>query len=91
VAKHKNNERWISVEVEIKMPDLSTTEGEVKIIRWLVKVGQKVQRGQPLLEIETDKATMEMESLASGTLKKTCVQPDDTVPVGTVIAIVESE
>jgi len=79
------------VEIEVKMPDLSTTEGEVKIVRWLVEVGQKVERGQPLLEVETDKATMEMESLAGGTLKKTCVQADDVVPVGAVIAIVESE
>ena len=79
------------MEIEVKMPDLSTTEGEVKVVRWLVEVGQKVQRGQPLLEVETDKATMEMESLASGTLKKTCVQPDDMVPVGAVIAVVESE
>ena len=79
------------MEIEVKMPDLSTTEGEVKVVRWLVEVGQKVQRGQPLLEVETDKATMEMESLASGTLMKTCVQPDDMVPVGAVIAVVESE
>ena len=79
------------MEVEVKMPDLSTTEGEVKVIKWLIEVGQKVERGQPLLEVETDKATMEMESLASGTLKKTCVQAEDVVPVGTVIAIVESE
>lgn len=79
------------MEIEVKMPDLSTTEGEVKVIKWLVEVGQKVERGQPLLEVETDKATMEMESLASGILKKTCVQPDDVVPVGALIAIVESE
>ena len=79
------------MEIEVKMPDLSTTEGEVKVIRWLIEVGQKIERGQPLLEVETDKATMEMESLASGTLKKTCVQANDIVPVGTVIAIVESE
>ena len=79
------------MEIEVKMPDLSTTEGEVKVIRWLVEVGQKVERGEPLMEVETDKATMEMESVASGILKKTCVQPDDVVPVGAVIAIVESE
>ena len=79
------------MEIEVKMPDLSTTEGEVKVIRWLIEVGQKVKRGQPLLEVETDKATMEMESIASGTLKKTCVQADDMVAVGAVIAIVESE
>lgn len=79
------------MEIEVKMPDLSTTEGEVKVIKWLIEVGQKVERGQPLMEVETDKATMEMESVASGTLKETCVQPEDEVAVGAVIAIVESE
>ena len=79
------------MEIEVKMPDLSTTEGEVKVIKWLIEVGQKVERGQPLMEVETDKATMEMESVASGILKKTFVRPEDEVPVGVVIAIVESE
>ena len=79
------------MEIEVKMPDLSTTEGEVKVIKWLIEVGQKVERGQPLMEVETDKATMEMESVASGILKKTFVQPEDEVAVGAVIAIVESE
>jgi len=48
--------------LEMKMPDLATNESEIRIVRWLVEPGQEVQRGQPLLEVETDKATMEVES-----------------------------
>ena len=51
---------------EMKMPDLAATESEIRIARWLVKAGEKVERGQPLLEVETDKAAMEVESVVSG-------------------------
>jgi pyruvate dehydrogenase E2 component (dihydrolipoamide acetyltransferase) len=77
--------------VEIKMPDLATTDSDVTIVRWLIEVGQQVQRGQPLLEIETDKATMEVESIASGTLREVFAGAGDQVAVGQVIANVESE
>ena len=80
----------MDVEVEIKMPDLSTTEDQIKVIGWLVEVGQVVKRGQPLLVVETDKATMEVESVTSGTVKKINAQPGDMVPVGAVIAIIEN-
>ena len=55
---------------EMKMPDLATTESEIRIVRWIVGPGQKVERGQPLLEVETDKATMEVESAVSGVLEE---------------------
>jgi len=77
------------MEVELRMPDLATTEGQIKVLGWLVEVGQAVKRGQPLLEIETDKAAMEVESLATGTLKEINAQAGDIVPVGAVIAIIE--
>src|SRR5262245_17262754 len=47
---------------EIKMPDLSTTGSEVTLLRWLVPVGGHVERGQVLLEVETDKAITEVEA-----------------------------
>jgi pyruvate/2-oxoglutarate dehydrogenase complex dihydrolipoamide acyltransferase (E2) component len=59
------------MDIEIKMPDLATTDSEVTLIRWLIEVGQTVKLGQPLLEIETDKASMDVESIAAGTLKVT--------------------
>ena len=51
---------------ELKMPDLSTTGSPIKVVRWLVAVGEFVERGQAVLEVETDKATMEVEALNSG-------------------------
>jgi pyruvate dehydrogenase E2 component (dihydrolipoamide acetyltransferase) len=77
------------VEVEIKMPDLATADSEVTIVRWLVEAGQAVKRGQPLLEIETDKATMDVEAIASGTLYSIHAQAGETVAVGQLIAVIE--
>jgi pyruvate dehydrogenase E2 component (dihydrolipoamide acetyltransferase) len=75
----------------MKMPDLATTESEIRIVRWLIEPGQKVERGQPLLEVETDKATMEVESVASGVLSEVRSQVDEAVSVGQVIAVLEVE
>ena len=80
------------MEIKIKMPDLSTTEGsEIGIAKWLVEVGQPVIRGQPLLEVETDKAVQEVECIANGILKAVHVEPGDNVAVGSVIATIETE
>lgn len=77
------------MDVEIKMPDLGTTEDHVKVVRWLIEPGQPVKLGQPLLEVETDKATMEVESVAAGRLKSVSAQPDDDIDAGQVIAVIE--
>ena len=78
------------MKTEIKMPDLGTNQAEVKVLKWLVEVGDTVSRGDPLLEVETDKAATEVESFASGVLVETRVAPDDEVIAGTVIAIIET-
>ena len=79
------------MEIKIKMPDLSTTEGsEIGITKWLVEVGQTVKRGQPLLEVETDKAVQEVECIANGTLKAAHVRAGDSVAVGEIIATIET-
>lgn len=76
--------------VNMKMPDLATNEGvELGISRWLVDVGQPVRRGQPILEVETDKAVQEVECIAAGVLQAVHVQPGQKVPVGTVIATIK--
>lgn len=75
--------------IEMKMPDLATNEPTIRLVRWLVEPGQAVDRGQPLLEVETDKSTMEVESFATGVLKEVCFQANDDVSVGQVIAILE--
>ena len=76
---------------EMKMPDLATTDSEIRIARWLVETGQKVERGQPIVEVETDKATMEVESVASGVLAEVRAAANDAVSVGQVIAVLEVE
>ena len=79
------------MEIKIKMPDLATTEGsEIGIVKWLIEVGQPVKRGVPLLEVETDKAVQDVECIANGTLKATHVEAGDVVPVGFIIATIES-
>jgi pyruvate dehydrogenase E2 component (dihydrolipoamide acetyltransferase) len=70
------------------MPRLSDTMEEGTIAEWLKKEGDKVEKGDVLLEIETDKATMTQESYEAGVLEKILVQAGQTVPIGTVIAIV---
>jgi YD repeat-containing protein len=77
------------MDVNMKMPDLATNEGtELGIARWLQEVGQTVRRGQPLLEVETDKAVQEVECIANGVLKTIHVPAGQKVPVGTIIATI---
>jgi pyruvate/2-oxoglutarate dehydrogenase complex dihydrolipoamide acyltransferase (E2) component len=78
------------MDIPIKMPDLATIAEEVRILRWYVEVGQSVKLGQPLLEIETDKAVMDIECIAAGTLKEIYARADESIPVGQIIALVES-
>lgn len=75
---------------EVKMPDLSTTGAEMTLLRWLVDVGQPIRRGQPLAEVETDKATTEIEATVTGVVSDLCVKPQDSVTVGQLIAIVDT-
>jgi pyruvate dehydrogenase E2 component (dihydrolipoamide acetyltransferase) len=79
------------MDVPMRMPDLATTDSPVKVIRWLVDPGQPVMRGQPLMEVETDKAVMDLESVVTGVLSVASVQPGDEVMVGQVIAVFEAE
>jgi pyruvate dehydrogenase E2 component (dihydrolipoamide acetyltransferase) len=78
------------MDLEFKMPDLATTDSAIKVIRWLVEVGQPVTRGQALLEVETDKATMEVECIATGRLKEKRAQAGDALSAGQLLAVIES-
>ncbi|MDT5294986.1 MAG: hypothetical protein QOJ76_1866 [Acidobacteriota bacterium] len=73
---------------QVVMPKLSPTMEEGQLSRWLKKEGDKVGVGEPLAEIDTDKATMEAQALATGVLRKILVGAGETVPLGTVIAII---
>jgi len=75
------------MKVKMKMPDLGTTEAEIKVVEWLCQPGDRIRRGQPLLEVETDKARMEVESFTSGTVEDLMVPVDTEVVAGDVIAV----
>jgi pyruvate dehydrogenase E2 component (dihydrolipoamide acetyltransferase) len=79
------------METALRMPDLATTDSTIKVVRWLIETGQSVRRGQPLLEVETDKATMDVESIATGRLKTVHVKPGEAVAAGAMIAVIETE
>ncbi len=75
----------------INMPRLSDTMEEGVVASWLKKVGDKIEEGDILAEIETDKATMEFESFHEGTLLHIGVQEGDGAPVDTLLAIIGEE
>jgi len=73
---------------EIKVPDLGVNVDTVVLLKWLKNPGETVKRGEPLCEVETDKATTEIESVAQGTLLRQVVNADTEVNVGSVIAYI---
>src|SRR5262245_45211142 len=73
---------------KVIMPKLSPTMEEGQIARWLKKEGDKVSMGEPLAEIDTDKATMEMQALSNGVLRKILIQEGESAPLGQPIAII---
>ncbi|UBM58973.1 2-oxo acid dehydrogenase subunit E2 [Marinilongibacter aquaticus] len=75
----------------IRMPKMSDTMEEGVIAAWNVKVGDKVSSGDILAEVETDKATMDMESYYDGTILYIGVQKGDAVPVNGILAVVGDE
>src|SRR5690554_1319467 len=75
----------------INMPRLSDTMEEGTVATWLKKVGDKIEEGDILAEIETDKATMEFESFYEGTLLHIGLQEGETAPVDTLLAIIGEE
>ena len=78
--------------IELKMPALSPTMEEGTLAKWLVKEGDPVSSGTVLAEIETDKATMEFESIDEGTVGQILIpEGSENVKVGTVIAVLAGE
>jgi pyruvate dehydrogenase E2 component (dihydrolipoamide acetyltransferase) len=75
---------------EVTMPRLSDTMQEGTIARWLKHAGDDVKKGDILAEIETDKATMDLEAYEAGTLEQILVQEGETVPIGQAVAVIGS-
>ena len=77
--------------IEITMPRLSDTMAEGTLIKWRVQVGDKVANGDILADIETDKATMELQSYDDGTIAQLAVDEGQTAPVGRLILLLAQE
>lgn len=76
---------------KIIMPKMGDGMEEGTLLRWLKEVGEEVELGEPLAEIETDKVALELESGEAGILLQTLVEEGETVPIGTAIAAVGQE
>ena len=79
------------MKVKIKMPDVGNSEAEIEVKRWLVMPGERVKRGQVLLEVEADKGVIEVESFVSGTLREQCVDVGGVAEEGDIIAVMAAE
>ncbi|QQE10074.1 2-oxo acid dehydrogenase subunit E2 [Planctomycetota bacterium] len=77
--------------IEITMPRLSDTMEEGTLVKWHVSVGDKVASGDHLADVETDKATMELQAFDDGTIAKLALQDGHTVPVGSLIAVLAED
>ena len=75
--------------MNIILPNIGETVEEGKVIKWLKQVGDQVADGDVVCEVETDKSTMEIPSTVDGILKEIKVKEGETVPVGTVLGIIE--
>ena len=73
---------------EFKLPDLGEGLGEGEIARWLVEEGQEISEDDPLVEIATDKTTVEIPSPAAGVVTRILVAAGEVVPVGTVLVVI---
>jgi len=79
------------MEYKVIMPILSDTMDKGKIVKWLVKVGDYVKKDSPVVEVESDKATMQIEAGVEGVVKKILASVGEEVPVKTPIAIIDTE
>jgi pyruvate dehydrogenase E2 component (dihydrolipoamide acetyltransferase) len=70
------------------MPALELAQETGKVLKWLRNAGDRVVKGEPLVEIETDKVTVEIEAPATGVLREVSAHPGDVVPVGQTIALI---
>jgi pyruvate dehydrogenase E2 component (dihydrolipoamide acetyltransferase) len=77
--------------MEFLVPKLSATMETVKVLRWLKEIGDKVAMGEPLVELETDKATMEIESPVEATLEAVLGAEGEELSVGAVLARLRTE
>ena len=75
----------------VVMPQMGESIAEGTIVRWIKKVGDSIDRDEPLFEISTDKVDAEIPAPSAGTLIEIKVQEGQTVPVQTLVAVLETE
>jgi 2-oxoisovalerate dehydrogenase E2 component (dihydrolipoyl transacylase) len=76
---------------EFKLPDIGEGIAEAEIVAWHVKVGERVEEDQQIADMMTDKATVEMESPVAGKVIELAGEVGDQVPIGSVLAVIETE
>ncbi|MGH2395775.1 MAG: biotin/lipoyl-containing protein [bacterium] len=72
----------------VLMPPLSETMEDGRIVRWHKAEGDRVNEGEPLYDVETDKATVEVPAPAAGIVRRIMVLEGETVPIGTMLAVI---
>lgn len=77
--------------VSVEIPNVGMGVTEATIVNWLKAVGDRVEAGEAIVEIETAKSTVEVEAPAAGTLSEILAQVDDEVEVGVAIATIEED
>ena len=77
-------------ETPIRVPKLGMDTTEALLVKWLAKEGDAIQNGTPLIELETEKVTFEYQSEITGRLIRILIPEGQTVPVGEIVAIAET-
>src|SRR5690349_19684071 len=77
--------------IDVLMPQMGESIAEGTLSKWLKKIGDEVKRDEPLFEISTDKVDAEIPSPAAGVLAEIKVEQGKTVPVQTLVAVIETE
>jgi pyruvate/2-oxoglutarate dehydrogenase complex dihydrolipoamide acyltransferase (E2) component len=76
---------------ELTVPKMGMDTTEVEILKWMIKVGDNIKKGDPVAEIEFEKATTEIESEVSGVVEEILYKEGDIVNVGSVIARIKND
>src|SRR3990170_1154169 len=85
-----NTSKGLNMATDVIMPALGVAQQTGILLKWLKTEGQSVSKGEPLMEVETDKATVEIEAAASGILANITARAGDEVPVGQKIAVISA-
>lgn len=78
------------MKIKYKLPDLSETASDVEVLAWLAEEGATLAPDAPLLEVATDKATLQVPTPVAGVLLRRCVAVGDVVAAGTIVAEIDA-